>query len=39
MMIPVITMPEKAYSEADIQIQNGVTTDITTQRRTTAPTD
>ena len=38
MMIPVIIMPEKAYSEADMQ--NGVTTtDITTQRRTTAPTD
>ena len=37
MMILVITMPEKACRDADMK--NGVTTDYTTQRRTTAPTD
>ena len=38
MMIPVIAMPEKeAYNLADIQ--KGVTTNFTTQQRTTAPTD
>ena len=37
LMIPVIAMPDKAYSEADRPF--GTTTDITNKRRTAAPTD